>query len=98
MTVPYPELPGNKNGPLSGEPFLFFQVKGLSKLSQRRPHSAMRQSYWKVKRQLFEILCELNDVRKTAGKERLPYRIVHSTANRCKLMSFPICDGNDVRP
>ena len=36
------------------------------------------EPYWKVKRQLFEILCEVNDARKAAGKDQLPYRVVHS--------------------
>ena len=43
--------------------------------------------YWKIKRQLFELLCEVNDARKTAGKERLPYRVVH-TMKRQQMFPF----------
>jgi len=34
--------------------------------------------YWKVKRQLFEILSDVNAARKAAAKQQLPYKVVHS--------------------
>ena len=33
--------------------------------------------YWMVKRQLFRILREVNEVRKTAGKDQLPFSVVN---------------------
>ena len=34
------------------------------------------QPYWAVKRELFSILCAINDARHTAGLEKVPYRVV----------------------
>ena len=33
--------------------------------------------YWAVKRQLFDILCDVNEARKKAGLDELPFRVVH---------------------
>lgn len=54
------------------------------------------EPYWMVKRQLFSILCEVNERRKTSGRDQLPGKLVHKM-KRQQVFPFRHASGDDRR-
>jgi hypothetical protein len=55
------------------------------------------EPYWAVKRQLFEILCEVNRLRHTASLDKLPYKVVN-TLKRDQIFPFEPLKVREERP